>query len=172
VRLTEIVIFKSHCLGNVQIRKYFWLKNWAPHFLQSSKSAVWQFSWKPTYLNIKCLKKSSWKSYEQYKYGFITKLTCPSLKISKIRDGFFIFFSFGNFLLSINDSNISILILCTENPKIFIEVLDELELFIDKKVIFDGKNFPSVRCWSINFVIRIIFFLSTLTLLLLRLRFF
>jgi hypothetical protein len=29
---------------------------------------------------------------------------------------------------------------CTENPKKFIEVLDELELFIDKKVIFDEKK--------------------------------
>jgi hypothetical protein len=30
-----------------------------------------------------------------------------------------------------------VLILCSENPKICIEVLDELELFIDKRVIFD-----------------------------------
>jgi hypothetical protein len=74
----------------------------------------------------------------------------------------------------------NVLISCTENPKIFIEVLDELELFIDKKVIFDEKNFsvgpPSVICrlpsavcrlpsavcrLSTNFVIRITFFLST-----------
>jgi hypothetical protein len=34
-----------------------------------------------------------------------------------------------------------VLISCTENPKIFIVVLDELELFIDKKVIFDEKKF-------------------------------
>jgi hypothetical protein len=40
------------------------------------------------------------------------------------------------------------LISCTENPKIFIEVLDELELFIDKKVIFDG-NFFSVGPLSV-----------------------
>jgi hypothetical protein len=33
-----------------------------------------------------------------------------------------------------------VLISCTENPKKFIEVLDELELFIDKKVIFDEKK--------------------------------
>jgi hypothetical protein len=33
-----------------------------------------------------------------------------------------------------------VLISCTENPNIFIEVLDELELFIDKKVIFDEKK--------------------------------
>jgi hypothetical protein len=33
-----------------------------------------------------------------------------------------------------------VLISCTENPKIFIEVLDELELFIDKKVIFNEKK--------------------------------
>jgi hypothetical protein len=33
-----------------------------------------------------------------------------------------------------------VLISFTEKPKIFMEVLDELELFIDKKVIFDGKN--------------------------------
>jgi hypothetical protein len=38
-----------------------------------------------------------------------------------------------------------VLISCTENPNFFIEVLDELELFIDKKVIFDKKKFPSVR---------------------------
>jgi hypothetical protein len=34
-----------------------------------------------------------------------------------------------------------VLISCTENPNFFIEVLDELELFIDKKVIFEKKNF-------------------------------
>jgi hypothetical protein len=33
-----------------------------------------------------------------------------------------------------------VLISCTENPNIFIEVLDELELFIDEKVIFDEKK--------------------------------
>jgi hypothetical protein len=38
-----------------------------------------------------------------------------------------------------------VLISCTEYPKTFIKVLDELELFIDKKVIFDEKKFPSVR---------------------------
>jgi hypothetical protein len=32
------------------------------------------------------------------------------------------------------------MISCTENPKKFIEVLDELGLFVDKKVIFDGKK--------------------------------
>jgi hypothetical protein len=62
-----------------------------------------------------------------------------------------------------------VLISCTENPKIFIEVLDELELFIDKKVIFDEKKIsvgppsavcrlPSAVCrLSTNFVIRITF---------------
>jgi hypothetical protein len=44
----------------------------------------------------------------------------------------------------------------------FIEVLDELELFIDKKGIFDEKNFPPVRravCrLSANFVIHITLF--------------
>jgi hypothetical protein len=35
-----------------------------------------------------------------------------------------------------------VLISCTENPKKKNEFLDELELFIDKKVIFDEKNFP------------------------------
>jgi hypothetical protein len=35
-----------------------------------------------------------------------------------------------------------VLISCTEKPKNFIEVLDELELFIDKKGFFDEeKNF-------------------------------
>jgi hypothetical protein len=33
-----------------------------------------------------------------------------------------------------------VLISCTENPNFFIEVLDELELFIDKKVIFDENE--------------------------------
>jgi hypothetical protein len=33
-----------------------------------------------------------------------------------------------------------VLISCTENSNIFIEVLDELEVFIDKKVIFDEKK--------------------------------
>jgi hypothetical protein len=55
-----------------------------------------------------------------------------------------------------------VLISCTENPKKFIEVLDELELFIDKKVIFDKKNFrrsaAAVCRLSTNFVIRITFF--------------
>jgi hypothetical protein len=56
-----------------------------------------------------------------------------------------------------------VLISCTEKPKKFIEVLDELELYIDKNVIFDEKKFPSVRppavCrLSANFVIRINFF--------------
>jgi hypothetical protein len=32
-----------------------------------------------------------------------------------------------------------VLISCTKKPNIFVEVLDELELFIDKKVIFDEK---------------------------------
>jgi hypothetical protein len=42
------------------------------------------------------------------------------------------------FLLSIYDSNVSIS--CTENPNFFIEVLDELELFIEKKGILDEKK--------------------------------
>jgi hypothetical protein len=32
-----------------------------------------------------------------------------------------------------------VLISCMENPKNFIEILDELELFIDKIVIFNEK---------------------------------
>jgi hypothetical protein len=45
----------------------------------------------------------------------------------------------------------------------YIEILDELELFIDKKVFFDEKKIsvapPSaVRRLSANFVIRITFF--------------
>jgi hypothetical protein len=56
-----------------------------------------------------------------------------------------------------------VLISCTENPKFFIEVLDELEIFIDKKVIFDEKKIsvgpPSAVCrLSTNFVILITFF--------------
>jgi hypothetical protein len=38
-----------------------------------------------------------------------------------------------------------VLVSYTENPNFFIEVLDKLELFIDYKVIFDEKQFPSVR---------------------------
>jgi hypothetical protein len=38
-----------------------------------------------------------------------------------------------------------ILISCTEKQIFFIEVLDELELFIDKKVIFDEKNVSRIR---------------------------
>jgi hypothetical protein len=52
------------------------------------------------------------------------------------------------FLLFIYDSNESIDFV-HEKSKIFIEVMDELELFIDKEVIFDEKIFsvgPSVQC--------------------------
>jgi hypothetical protein len=56
----------------------------------------------------------------------------------------------------------NVLISCTENQFFFIDVLDELELFIDKKVIFDEKKIsvfpPSAVCrLSANFVIRITF---------------
>jgi hypothetical protein len=33
-----------------------------------------------------------------------------------------------------------VLVSCTENPNFFIEVLEELRLFIDKKVIFSEKK--------------------------------
>jgi hypothetical protein len=33
-----------------------------------------------------------------------------------------------------------VLVSGTDNPNLLIEVLDELELFIDKKIIFDGKK--------------------------------
>jgi hypothetical protein len=39
-----------------------------------------------------------------------------------------------------------------------LEVLDELELFIDKKVIFDENFFSAVCRLSTNFVIHITFF--------------
>jgi hypothetical protein len=46
-----------------------------------------------------------------------------------------------------------VLISCTEKPKFFIEVLGELELFIDEKVIFDVKKIsvgpPSAVCQQI-----------------------
>jgi hypothetical protein len=50
-----------------------------------------------------------------------------------------------------------VLISCTEKPKFFIEVLDELELLIDKKVIFAEKKIsvdpprrpPSAVCQQI-----------------------
>jgi hypothetical protein len=46
-----------------------------------------------------------------------------------------------------------VLISYTEKPIHFIEVLDELELFIDKKVIFDEKKIsvgpPSAVCQQI-----------------------
>jgi hypothetical protein len=58
-----------------------------------------------------------------------------------------------------------VLISCTKNSIFFIEVLDELELFIDKKVIFDEKKIsvgpPSAAAvcrLSANFVIHITFF--------------
>jgi hypothetical protein len=53
-----------------------------------------------------------------------------------------------SFLLSIYDSNESIDFV-HEKPKIFIEDLDELELFIDKKVIFDGKKIFFCSDWLI-----------------------
>jgi hypothetical protein len=59
-----------------------------------------------------------------------------------------------DFLLSIYDSNERIDFVHGK-PKFLIEVLDELEHFIDKKLIFD-ENFFSVG--SSNFVIRITFF--------------
>jgi hypothetical protein len=60
--------------------------------------------------------------------------TCPLPKVSF--DSFYFLFTIV----------MKVLISCTENPKNFIEVLDELELFIDKIVIFDEKKkFPSVR---------------------------
>jgi hypothetical protein len=50
-----------------------------------------------------------------------------------------------------------VLISCTEKPIIFIEVLDELEILIDKKVIFVGP--PSAVCHlSANFVIHMTVF--------------
>jgi hypothetical protein len=60
-----------------------------------------------------------------------------------------------------------VLISCKEKPIFFIEVLDELELFIDKKVIFDEKKIsvgppsaaPSAVCGlSADFVIYRTFF--------------
>jgi hypothetical protein len=33
-----------------------------------------------------------------------------------------------------------VLVSGTDNPNLLIEVLDELQLFIDKKIIFDGKK--------------------------------
>jgi hypothetical protein len=47
-----------------------------------------------------------------------------------------------------------VLISCTEKPTFFIEVLDELEVCIDKKVIFDEKKIfvgppPSAVCQQI-----------------------
>jgi hypothetical protein len=56
-----------------------------------------------------------------------------------------------------------VLISRTEKPKTFIEVLDELKLFIDKKVIFDEKKIsvgppPAVCRLSANFAIHITFF--------------
>jgi hypothetical protein len=57
-----------------------------------------------------------------------------------------------------------VLISCTANPIFFIEVLDELELFIDENVIFVKKKKKSVgppsavRRLSANLAIRITFF--------------
>jgi hypothetical protein len=52
--------------------------------------------------------------------------------------------SFGSFYFLFTIV-MKVLISCTENPKFFIEVLDELELFIDKKWFLTKKTFPSVR---------------------------
>jgi hypothetical protein len=41
-----------------------------------------------------------------------------------------------------------VLISYTDNPKFLFEVLDELELFIDEKVIFDGKK--NVRRFAVR----------------------
>jgi hypothetical protein len=57
------------------------------------------------------------------------------------------------FLLSIYLMKVLISFSCTEKPNFFIEVLDELELFIDKKVIFDEKKFsvgPPCRLPSVS----------------------
>jgi hypothetical protein len=62
----------------------------------------------------------------------------------------------SSFLLSIYDRNESIDFVHGKS-NFFIEVLDVLELFIDKKVIFDEKKIPSVCRLSANFVIRITF---------------
>jgi hypothetical protein len=51
-----------------------------------------------------------------------------------------------------------VLISCTEKPRFLIEVLDELELFIDKKVIFDEKKISVICRLSANFAIHITFF--------------
>jgi hypothetical protein len=53
-----------------------------------------------------------------------------------------------------------VLISCREKLKFFSEVLDELELFIDKKLIFYEKKISvgPPRRLSANFVIRITFF--------------
>jgi hypothetical protein len=48
--------------------------------------------------------------------------------------------SFGSFYFLFTIV-MKVLISCTEKPIFFIGVLDESELFIDKKVIFDEKNF-------------------------------
>jgi hypothetical protein len=55
-----------------------------------------------------------------------------------------------------------VLNLCTENTNFFIEVLNELELFIDKKVIFDFGLPPPPRPLSAYFLIRITIFPSNL----------
>jgi hypothetical protein len=40
-----------------------------------------------------------------------------------------------------------VLISCTENPKFYTEVLDEIELFIDKKVIVEEKKISVGPPW-------------------------
>jgi hypothetical protein len=68
-----------------------------------------------------------------------------SIPIKNSRSDFFFYFLFTIVM--------KVLISCTENPKLFIEVLDELELFIDKKVIIDEKKIsvgpPSAVCQQI-----------------------
>jgi hypothetical protein len=71
-----------------------------------------------------------------------------------------------------------VLISSTENPNFFIEVLDELDLFIDQKVIFDEKQISvgppraAVFRLSANFVIRVTFFPFNLDTSPLQVKFF
>jgi hypothetical protein len=100
-----LLSWNSHQIFFSLNKKYelniFSLQNCAPPFLQSSKSAVLQFSWKRTlfllfYVKIFKITKCKNKVYGSLNTNycfFISNLTFPSRKLSKIRDGIFFLIS-------------------------------------------------------------------------------
>jgi hypothetical protein len=74
----------------------------------------------------------------------IKKLRKPKLSaIFKNRKPYLTLHPFGFYFLC--TIVMKVLISCTENPKNFIKVLEELKVFFDKKVIFDEKIISAIR---------------------------